>query len=251
MGPIDHFVQPTVSGDPESGLGLAYVVRQTACIGVVSGGIVSMTSHTLPSGHTASESHASYGPFSEQPGWLRQVAVVNASHRVATPPHARLFAQRLALLGVGVAGGSGSGKTSVTNKILEQLDASRVLIIQHDSYYRDLAMYDGATPDQINFDKREFNAWIDQAIRRYAAAWAADFFPRLWRTLDETDPDAARLAWLQSLRDKGLLEFQDAIQRYPFRTGRQFRARVQAERVFHGSLYNHFPQLKEERHATD
>jgi CRISPR system Cascade subunit CasA len=108
-----------------------------------------------------------------------------------------------------------------------------------------------AGPDQINFDKREFNAWIDQAIRRYAAAWATDFFPRLWRTLDETDPDAARLVWLQSLRDKGLKEFQDAIQRYPFRTGRQFRARVQAERVFHGSLYNHFPQLKEERHATD
>ncbi len=53
---------------------------------------------------------------------------------------------------IGVAGGSGSGKTSVTNKILEQLDASRVLIIQHDSYYRDLSTYGGATPGEINFD---------------------------------------------------------------------------------------------------
>jgi uridine kinase len=53
---------------------------------------------------------------------------------------------------IGVAGGSGSGKTSVTNKILEQLDASRVLILQHDYYYRDLATYGGITPDQINFD---------------------------------------------------------------------------------------------------
>lgn len=53
---------------------------------------------------------------------------------------------------IGVAGGSGSGKTSVTNRILEQLDASRVLIIQHDSYYRDLSTYGGITPDQINFD---------------------------------------------------------------------------------------------------
>lgn len=53
---------------------------------------------------------------------------------------------------IGLAGGSGSGKTSVTNRILEQLDASRVLIIQHDSYYRDLSSYGGVTPDEINFD---------------------------------------------------------------------------------------------------
>lgn len=53
---------------------------------------------------------------------------------------------------IGVAGGSGSGKTSVTNRILDQLDASRVLIIQHDSYYRDLSTYGGITPDEINFD---------------------------------------------------------------------------------------------------
>lgn len=55
---------------------------------------------------------------------------------------------------IGVAGGSGSGKTSVTQKILGQLDldASRVLIIQHDSYYRDLSAYGGASPDAINFD---------------------------------------------------------------------------------------------------
>lgn len=55
---------------------------------------------------------------------------------------------------IGVAGGSGSGKTSVTQKILSHLDldASRVLIIQHDSYYRDLSTYGGATPEEINFD---------------------------------------------------------------------------------------------------
>jgi uridine kinase len=53
---------------------------------------------------------------------------------------------------IGVAGGSGSGKTSVTNRILEQLDATRVLMIQHDAYYRDLSTYGGITPEQINFD---------------------------------------------------------------------------------------------------
>jgi len=53
---------------------------------------------------------------------------------------------------VGIAGGTGSGKTTVTNKILESLDKSRVLVIQHDSYYKDISAHDGATPDQINFD---------------------------------------------------------------------------------------------------
>jgi uridine kinase len=53
---------------------------------------------------------------------------------------------------IGIAGGTGSGKTTVTAKILKSLDEERVVVIQHDSYYRDLAAYHGLTPDKINFD---------------------------------------------------------------------------------------------------
>ncbi len=53
---------------------------------------------------------------------------------------------------IGIAGGTGSGKTSVTNAILSQLDRERVLVIQHDSYYRDLDTYGGLLPEEINFD---------------------------------------------------------------------------------------------------
>lgn len=54
---------------------------------------------------------------------------------------------------IGIAGGTGSGKTSVTNKILERLHfTENVVVIQHDSYYRDLTTYGNITPDQINFD---------------------------------------------------------------------------------------------------
>lgn len=53
---------------------------------------------------------------------------------------------------IGIAGGTGSGKTSVTNKIVQLLDKERVVVIQHDSYYKDLSAYGGLTPDQINFD---------------------------------------------------------------------------------------------------
>jgi len=53
---------------------------------------------------------------------------------------------------IGIAGGTGSGKTTVTNSILEHLDRKRVAVIQHDSYYKDLSTYGGLTPDLINFD---------------------------------------------------------------------------------------------------
>lgn len=53
---------------------------------------------------------------------------------------------------IGIAGGTGSGKTTVTNAILKRLDTTRVVVIQHDSYYRDLSAHGGATPDQVNFD---------------------------------------------------------------------------------------------------
>ena len=53
---------------------------------------------------------------------------------------------------IGIAGGTGSGKTTVTNKILESLDRDKVTIIAHDSYYRDIAFYTELSPDMVNFD---------------------------------------------------------------------------------------------------
>ncbi len=53
---------------------------------------------------------------------------------------------------IGIAGGTGSGKTTVTNAILESLDRERIVVLQHDSYYRDISAYHGLGPDKINFD---------------------------------------------------------------------------------------------------
>lgn len=53
---------------------------------------------------------------------------------------------------IGIAGGSASGKTTVTNRILEHLDRTRVLLIQHDSYYRDLDNRGGVPLERVNFD---------------------------------------------------------------------------------------------------
>ena len=58
----------------------------------------------------------------------------------------------MSTLVIGIAGGTGSGKTTVTNAILERLDRSRILVIQHDSYYRDLSFHGGLPPEKVNFD---------------------------------------------------------------------------------------------------
>lgn len=39
---------------------------------------------------------------------------------------------------LGVAGGSGSGKTSVVDKIVQDVGAERVAVLRHDRYYRDM-----------------------------------------------------------------------------------------------------------------
>jgi uridine kinase len=53
---------------------------------------------------------------------------------------------------IAIAGGTGSGKTSVTNKIVESLDDRNVVVIAHDSYYKDLSFYGDLGPSEINFD---------------------------------------------------------------------------------------------------
>jgi uridine kinase len=53
---------------------------------------------------------------------------------------------------IGVAGGTGSGKTTVALKILEQVGAEHVAYIPHDAYYRDLSHLPVSLRTQVNFD---------------------------------------------------------------------------------------------------
>jgi uridine kinase len=56
---------------------------------------------------------------------------------------------------VGVAGGSGSGKTTVVRQILDGLRPDRVGLIHHDAYYRDFAHLPADARAAINFDHPE------------------------------------------------------------------------------------------------
>ena len=56
------------------------------------------------------------------------------------------------MLIIGIAGGPGSGKTTVVRKILERLPAGDVVILPQDSYYRDSSHLPMDSRLEINFD---------------------------------------------------------------------------------------------------
>lgn len=53
---------------------------------------------------------------------------------------------------IGIAGGSGSGKTTVANGILERVGAEHIAYIPHDAYYKDLSDLPHNQRMVINFD---------------------------------------------------------------------------------------------------
>jgi uridine kinase len=53
---------------------------------------------------------------------------------------------------IGVAGGTGSGKTTVTEQILKRVGEQRIAFIPHDAYYRDLVHLPLNLRQQVNFD---------------------------------------------------------------------------------------------------
>jgi uridine kinase len=56
---------------------------------------------------------------------------------------------------IGIAGGTGSGKTTVATKIVEALPPGQALLLQQDSYYRDRGHLDPTARAGINFDEPE------------------------------------------------------------------------------------------------
>ena len=53
---------------------------------------------------------------------------------------------------IGLAGGTGSGKTTVANAILKKVGAERISVVPHDAYYRNLTQLPRAQRDIVNFD---------------------------------------------------------------------------------------------------
>jgi uridine kinase len=53
---------------------------------------------------------------------------------------------------IGVAGGTGSGKTTVANAIIERVGRERIALVQHDAYYRDQSERPLELRAHVNYD---------------------------------------------------------------------------------------------------
>ncbi len=69
---------------------------------------------------------------------------------------------------LGIAGGTGSGKTTVANVILDRVGASKIAFLPHDAYYKDLDDLPRSQRDLINFDhpdSLETNLMVEHLTR--------------------------------------------------------------------------------------
>ncbi len=72
------------------------------------------------------------------------------------------------MLIVGIAGGTGSGKTTVVRKVMEKLPGEQVVVIPQDAYYKDNGHIPLEERQKINFDhpdSLEFTLLIDHLQR--------------------------------------------------------------------------------------
>jgi uridine kinase len=53
---------------------------------------------------------------------------------------------------IGIAGGSGSGKTTVLRRIIEAFGSDEIAVLDHDAYYQDLSDHPPEERERFNFD---------------------------------------------------------------------------------------------------
>ena len=72
------------------------------------------------------------------------------------------------MLIIGIAGGTGSGKTTVVNKIINSFPAGEVAVIPQDSYYKDSSHIPPEERSKINFDEPAAIEWtlLTEHLRR-------------------------------------------------------------------------------------
>ena len=77
---------------------------------------------------------------------------------------------------IGISGGTGSGKTTVANRILESVNAEDVVFIQQDSYYRNLKDLPLDFKETANFDHPDAldNDLLAHHVRRLKAGHAVE-----------------------------------------------------------------------------
>ncbi len=118
---------------------------------------------------------------------------------------------------IGVAGGTGSGKTTVAEAIVARIGAQRIAYIQHDSYYRDLSHLPEQERLRCNFDhpdalESELLVQHLQALRRGEAVEMPVYdFTRHVRTRQTRRVEPRKVILVE-----GILIFAEAMLRREF-----------------------------------
>ncbi|HMU69561.1 MAG TPA: AAA family ATPase, partial [Chitinophagales bacterium] len=60
---------------------------------------------------------------------------------------------------IGIAGGSGSGKSTFVRNLVKQLDVDTVSLLMQDAYYRHMPEMPEAERKQMNFDHPDAIEW--------------------------------------------------------------------------------------------
>jgi len=119
---------------------------------------------------------------------------------------------------IGVAGGTGSGKTTVSEAILDRVGRERITYIQHDSYYKDLGHFPLEERHRINFDHPDAldtNLLVEHLARLQASSPVEvpiyDFTTHTRRTeTRRVEPRGVTLVeGILIFADKGLRELMD------------------------------------------
>ncbi len=122
------------------------------------------------------------------------------------------------MLIIGIAGGTGSGKTTVVKKIVESLPAGSVAVIPQDSYYNDQSSLSLEVRKKTNFDHPDAFDWslfehqiaelrqgraIEQPTYSYLVC------TRLPETIHVEPKDVIIIEGIMSLYDKELRDLMD------------------------------------------
>jgi uridine kinase len=119
---------------------------------------------------------------------------------------------------VGVAGGTGSGKTTVARKLVEQFRKQPVRLIPQDAYYKDLAELTYEERTQVNFDHPlAFDndllvQHLDQLIAGHAVRQPVYNYTTHSRSEDSLEVDPAPILIVEGimvLEDRSLRERMD------------------------------------------
>lgn len=111
---------------------------------------------------------------------------------------------------IGIAGGTGSGKTTVARKIANALPDAAALVIEHDAYYRDLADMAADERARVNFDHPDSldNDLLIEHLDLLRAGLPADV-PQYDFTTHSRGPEPRRVRPAPVIILEGILVFVD------------------------------------------